>query len=336
MGNNAAMIWSVTFLGSLVLFIALLLNPFTSWFALLLSLWCYIDKTPSRGGYQHGFRRKLSNWVRKLPVWQAFRSYFPSKIIIKGKLEKDGKYLLSFHPHGIIGLGVFTQFVYDFTHLQSLPRIRPATLNLNLKIPFLRHLALLNGFISCDYDSMKYVLDGKNLDKGEIQESVLLVTGGGYEAEFTKAKTVTVAINNKNGFIRLCMETGSKLVPVISLGECDTFYIVREESQKTLFQKYSFALLKKIQPLLRKYFGMSFLYFYGDPVFSFLPFPLNLPIIPRKVPITVVIGEPISVPQTSDPTKQQIDMVKEEFRRQVRALVAEYGEPHGIKKVNFQ
>ena len=205
---SGAAIWSLTFLSGPFIFTCLLFNPLTAWFAILLFIWNRFEKSPYTGGYRYGYRKRASDWLRELSIWKGFRQYFPSKIVVQGKLEKDGKYLLSYHPHGVIGLGVFSQFVYSFPHLKDLPIIRPATLNANLIVPFLRTLALLNGFISCDYESLKYVLDGKHLKKGEPQESVLLVTGGGHEAQFTRSKSLTVAINNKSGFIRLCMETG--------------------------------------------------------------------------------------------------------------------------------
>eukprot|EP00835_Amoeboradix_gromovi_P001034 NODE_40_length_29852_cov_0.370215.p13 type:complete len:217 gc:universal NODE_40_length_29852_cov_0.370215:23044-22394(-) len=206
----SAVIWALIFISGPVLTVLLLANPFTTWIGIILLVLNANDRLPFTGGYHSGIRKRLSSWYRRLAVWKSFREYFPSKLIIKGKLEENGKYVLSYHPHGVIGLGVFTQFVYDFEHLVNMPKIRPVTLNANLSIPFLKQVALLSGFISCDYDSMKYVLQGKHLHQSEPQESVLLVTGGGFEAEFTKSKTLTVAINNRSGFIRLCMETGNR------------------------------------------------------------------------------------------------------------------------------
>ncbi len=333
----AAKVWAFVFFMGLILNIVMLLNPFTCLLEIILLIWCYFDKTASRGGYHSGVYKMLSDKFRKLAIWNEFKQHFPSKLIVKGQLNKNDKYLLSYHPHGIIGLGVFTNFVYDYPHLQELPVIRPATLNFNLTLPFLRHLALLNRFISCDYDSMKGVLNGDHLQVEDPKESVLLVTGGGYEAEFTKSKTLTVAINKRNGFIRLCMDTGAKLVPVIAFGEADTFYIHTQETiQVTWYSTMAFQLLTRIQKLCRKYCGFSLLFFTGDPIINYFPFPFNFPITPRQTPLTVVIGEPISVLSTKHPTPQQIESVKEEFKRQVRALVVEYGTPYGISKVDFK
>ena len=132
------------------------------------------------------------------------------------------------------------------------------------------------------------------------------------------------------------IKIGAKLVPVIAFGENDTFYIFQEEDCRNSLQKQSFKVLKYLQTFLRRHFGFSLIFFYGEPVIPFLPFPFNLPIVPRKVPLTVVIGNPIAVPNTENPTKQQIEIVKEEFKRQIRIIVSENGEPFGIKKVNFQ
>ena len=129
---------------------------------------------------------------------------------------------------------------------------------------------------------------------------------------------------------------GAKLVPVIGFGEERTFTVLTEHENDGKLYKYAFLFLKKAQIFLRKRYGFSFLYFYGKGVFDFLPFPFNIPIVPNQVPLMVVIGEPIPVPQIVDPTKQQIELVKEEFKRQVRTIVSEYGAAYGIKRVNFQ
>ena len=332
----AAFIWSVAFLGGPALFIALFINPFTTWIACLLFVRAKFDKTPYIGGYQNGIMKKASNWYRGLAIWKQFRKYFPSNIVVKGKLDKNSKYLFSYHPHGILGVGVFSQFVYDYPHLKELPKIRPVTLNLVFSIPFLRTLALLSGIISCEYESLKHVLMGKHLKRGDPPESLLLVTGGAHEAQFTRPGTLTVAVNNKSGFIRLCMETNTKLVPVIAFGENDAFYIFCEEDCKNQLLKYSFKILAKVQTFLRKNFGFSLVYLYGDPAIPFLPFPFNIPILPRPVPVTVVVGDPISVPQSSNPTRQQIESVKDEFKSQISALAVEHGKPFGITTVNFE
>ncbi|KAF3422326.1 hypothetical protein E2986_12257, partial [Frieseomelitta varia] len=83
------------------------------------------------------------------------------------------------------------------------------------------------------------------------------------------------------------------IVPVCSFGETNLF-------DQLIFPEGSF--MKKLQNYIRKKFGVPLLYLIGrgfsQYCFSF---------IPRRTPITVVVGSPMDLPKIEEPTEEQIN-----------------------------
>ena len=74
----------------------------------------FFDKTPSRGGY------RVSKTARSAFFWRLFTDYFPIKIRREGpEWDPSKKYLLGYHPHGIIGVGCISAFACDVSFGQS-------------------------------------------------------------------------------------------------------------------------------------------------------------------------------------------------------------------------
>eukprot|EP01103_Thecamoeba_quadrilineata_P014272 TRINITY_DN4203_c0_g1_i2.p1 TRINITY_DN4203_c0_g1~~TRINITY_DN4203_c0_g1_i2.p1 ORF type:complete len:168 (+),score=16.16 TRINITY_DN4203_c0_g1_i2:23-505(+) len=120
----------------------LLLFPFTMPFMILYILYIYHDQTPFTGG-------RRSEWVRKSFLFRKFRNYFPIKVVKTAELSPDRNYIIGYHPHGIIGMGAFTNFATEATGISEVfPGIEFSllTLAINFRVPFYREYLLSLGY----------------------------------------------------------------------------------------------------------------------------------------------------------------------------------------------
>lgn len=98
------------------------------------------------------------------------------------------------------------------------------------------------------------------------------------------------------GFIKLAIETGSSIVPVISFGEVDIFDQVPNKMMR-IFQKAFLNLTGVYLPILN---GRGF-------------FQYSFGLIPRRHAITTVIGAPIEVNKIESPIDKDIDDLHRKF-----------------------
>lgn len=114
--------------------------------ALMLIYWVYVtyETTPERGGLP------LNHKARSWTMLRLAAEYFPVRLEREGGPWERGpqkRYVVAYHPHGIIGIGAQYCFGSDVSSpscVDLFPGIdfRLLTLNLNFKIPFLRTLGL--------------------------------------------------------------------------------------------------------------------------------------------------------------------------------------------------
>lgn len=243
----------------------------------------YDFKRPFRGN------AKPSKWfVRFLSPWfKCYREYFPVRIVLEpaaeaalDKLKRNPRPLLfGSHPHGIVSIGTVTNFILDpewlserFPHVD----VRLLTLNMNMIWPFWRDWLLALGFASVDRLSCENILS-KSGEKGESR-GFTIVVGGAKEALDAAPGRMDLTLNSRNGFFRLALKHGALLFPVISFGEND------------IYDQMEFAPIRMIQRAWHKIFGFSTPFFFGRGVFNY-----KFGWLPRRVPITTVIGKPIDV-----------------------------------------
>ncbi|CAL2035718.1 unnamed protein product [Caenorhabditis brenneri] len=299
-------------IGNMLLVVPLfLLFPF-HWFLLVLLYiaWVYYDrKTPSRGGYGLDFIRK---W--KINEWYA--GYFPAKVHKTAELPKDKNYILAYHPHGIISMGGWVNFASNGSGIMEMyPGItfNLCTLGMNFKIPIRREILLLFGCIDCSKESIEYALGPKN--KGR---AIVLVIGGAAESLDAHPGRHELTLINRKGFVREALLTGAQLVPVYSFGENDVF----EQAANPPGSR-----LRKWQEALKKSMGMSLPVVKGR---GFLQYSIGW--LPFRRPINTVIGAPIYVEKTENPTKEQINELHEEYVKRLTELFEEHKERFGVSK----
>ncbi|KAG6977745.1 hypothetical protein JG688_00000079 [Phytophthora aleatoria] len=137
-------------------------------------------------------------------------------------------------------------------------------------------------------------------------ESVLLVPGGQAEMleQRSGQKEVRVYTHHK-GFIRLAIEHGVPLVPVLSFNEGE--------------------MLDNVQaPLLQRWFVKKLAF-----PFPYFPYGRALLPIPRKVHIPIVVGEPLEVPQIKKPTQEDVEKVHATYFAVLREMFDKYKDDVG-------
>ncbi|XP_028911811.1 2-acylglycerol O-acyltransferase 2-A-like [Ornithorhynchus anatinus] len=299
--QTAAVIqWVFSFLGlgplCLVLFALTLVSR--AWLvALGYAAWLFWDReTPRAGGRRNA-------WVRNWPVWTHFRDYFPISLVKTAELCPSRNYLFAFHPHGVLVAGAFANFCTEATGFSRLfPGLRPYLLMLPcwFRLPLFRDYIMSGGLVSSDKASASHVLG----QAGGGQVAVIAV-GGPAEALEARPAALTLHLRNRMGFIKLALEHGASLVPVFSFGENDLYDQVPNPRGSGL---------RRVQDWLLRRLGLAFPLFHAH---GLLPF---------RSPVTTVVGAPLPVPRTAQPSRAQVSSL---HRTYVAALIRLFEEHKG-------
>ncbi|XP_034244899.1 diacylglycerol O-acyltransferase 2B-like [Thrips palmi] len=228
-------------------------------------------------------------------------------------MDPRKSYLLSWHPHAFVPALQVTamlpalfseqlaaalpggQVPVAFPGLDVLVATKPAF----FLLPVLREVALALGFISCSERSLRHALrlPGK---------AVLLMTGAVQEVFRTRGDTNVFCLQRR-GFCRVALAEGASLVPVVVLGENRGYRMLLPDAMEWLHSATGWrAVLPMGRGVLQDYVG----------------------VMPRRVPITVVVGAPIEVTATRSPSRQQVAALHASFVDAVRRLYDEHAPAH--------
>jgi len=295
----AVLQWVFTFLclgfSCVLLFIYLLFTKF--WFlSVAYVIFFFLDRnTPSRGG-----RRQQA--VREWRLWRYMASYFPAKLHKTATLSPEENHIVCCHPHGVFSTGAFLHFVTEATGFSKLfPGITShlSVLDGHFAFPFYRDYFMTGGAIAVNSKSLDYVLGGRK-GRGNL---VCLLPGGAVEALDSHPGKYRVNLKSKYGFVRVALKAGANLIPCISFGETRLYQQMENAPN---------SWLRKLQNLLLPFFGFSMPIFYGRGI------------LPFRQPINTVVGAPIKVNKTANPTKAEIAELKAKYTEELRALFEKY------------
>ena len=243
----ATSVWFLLLVGATpigwTLYLLLLTTRFW-WLGVLYLLWCYHDrKTPETGG-------RSNQWFQSLKSWWYYKNYFPANLITPEiTLNPQQNYLFACFPHGIIPTGLFhniSSYYSEFRHLYPNFKVHIAVLRIFFYNPFFRELALALGFVSCSAKSISYVL--RRPGGGQI---VLLSAGGASETFNAGRKEYKFFVKSRKGFVKVALQNGTSLVPVITFGENE------------IFRQVHHAKVRRVQEFVKKWFGFAPALFYG-------------------------------------------------------------------------
>eukprot|EP00239_Pterosperma_sp_CCMP1384_P006613 CAMPEP_0197846304 /NCGR_PEP_ID=MMETSP1438-20131217/3064_1 /TAXON_ID=1461541 /ORGANISM="Pterosperma sp., Strain CCMP1384" /LENGTH=644 /DNA_ID=CAMNT_0043457895 /DNA_START=85 /DNA_END=2022 /DNA_ORIENTATION=+ len=221
------------------------------------------------------------------------RKYFQFRLAKPSNmtLDPNQRYVIGYHPHGIIPLGsVWYHLTPEWESL--FPGISPSTLVSGVvhTLPVIRDLTQW-------FRGAEVSRRGFRAALGR-QGSVLLVPGGQLEMIDSSSYTsTTVIVTGHHGFIRLAMQMACEcdtplyLVPAFGFGEEDLLDNVPSP--------------RELQRWFMKKLRANAMYFpYGA---------FNLPGIPRPACLSVCIGDPILVPPVPHPRAEQISVLHRRY-----------------------
>ncbi|CAH8458310.1 unnamed protein product [Schistosoma rodhaini] len=224
--------------------------------------------------------------------------------LVKESLSTDVNYLVGFHPHGILATGAFINFATEATGFSKVfPTFKPylAILKAHFIAPFYRDFLMLFGMIAATKKGLHYLLD-KNSCK-QTGNFVVVVLGGAPEALDSKPGTYKIHINQRFGFFKLALKTGSYLVPCISFGEQSLYHQVPNEKG---------SWIRWLQDKFTSIFTVALPIFYARGPF------------PYRKPVYTVVGAPIQCEQIHEPTDEQVAHIKQIYKEKLRTLFEDY------------
>lgn len=144
------------------------------------------------------------------------------KLVKTHELDPSRNYLLCVFPHGVLCTGAFGSFATEALGFSdTFPGMTPHMLILggHFMVPFFRELLSWLGMCSASAQSISYLLDPQ---RGSGRCAALLV-GGASESLNCHSGEYRVVLKNRRGFVRLALQNGAPLVPVISFGEVELY-----------------------------------------------------------------------------------------------------------------
>lgn len=251
--------------------------------------------------------------------------YYPLNLIKTSKLDpSEGPFLFCNHPHGVIGVGTMATFgAYANNFEQAFPELDQAKMHLlGLKpifqIPFFREWVLMHGHATPGRKTMLRLL-GKG-------HHLALNTGGAREALDAHPFTFRLVLKERRGFVRVAMESGASLVPVLHFGENELYDQLGNAPG---------TWIRYAQENLQKYLKFSCPAFWGNPL---------CPLLPKQVPLHSVVGAPIPIPPpagevtggTIKHTEKEVNKMHAKYLAAVTALFDKHKEGLGYGAVQLE
>lgn len=266
----------------------------------------------SRSGVDGKLARR-STFLRSLPIWSLFASYFPARLHRSEYLPPTRKYIFGYHPHGIISHGAFAAFGTEaLGFAQLFPGITNTllTLDSNFRLPLYRDYILGMGLASVSRESCENILSKGGANGEGMGRAITIVVGGARESLDAKPHTLRLVLKRRKGFVKLAIRTGADLVPVLAFGENDLY---------DQFSADSHPVIHKAQLLLKKVLGFTIPLFHARGVFNY-----DVGLMPYRRPLNVVFGRPIKVERQSRPEEPYVNSIHAAYVGELERLWEEW------------
>lgn len=195
-------------------------------------------------------------------------------------------------------------------------RAKLLTVSLHFRFPIYREMMLSWGLSCASVSSLNALLSQsrdlthKSNRDGFTSNAAIVIVGGAREAFLSAPNTYKIYLKKRKGFVRIAIQNGAALVPVIAFGEPD-IYDTTQNRRGTW--------MRKVQELVKKYTTIAPIFFNGR---GFLQESFGL--IPRRQPITLVVGAPIYTAKNKFPSCEDIDHIHELYTKQLIELFEEH------------
>jgi hypothetical protein len=166
-------------------------------------------------------------------------------------LDPTKKYIFGYHPHGVYGISMFANIVFNSAFEKFFPGIQTlmTTLPANFYLPVWREYALGVGSGTCTRESLCY-----RLENGQPGDALVIVIGGAEEFRHMRSGTLDLVIKKRKGFARIALITGSSLVPLLGFGENELFEQITHPAAQPLHSVFQ-SLFKSSAPLFIGKYG---------------------------------------------------------------------------------
>ncbi|GLD95171.1 hypothetical protein PINS_up003796 [Pythium insidiosum] len=266
----------------------------------LLSAYFYVYVFSYRGNPQYTGSRMREDWMTgHSHIIETVSKYFDGKIIREAPLDPKQHYIMGFHPHGIMAT---TAMWLQFSQIwrDAFPGVHAHILSASVlhQIPWSRDVLQYFGAREVTRQAFSLTLEEK--------KSVMLVPGGQAEMleQQSGQKEVRVYTHHK-GFIRLAIEYGVPLVPILSFKEGETMDNVKA-------------------PIVQRWFVRKLAF-----PFPYFPYGRFLLPIPRKVGLAIAVGAPLTVEQKLKPTAEDVDAVHAQYFARIREMFEKHKDEAG-------
>lgn len=300
-------LWLLLYYFYLLIFGGLLARTF----CVLYGVFIYYD----RHAGVDGRRGQGVKWFRNLFCWKLFQSYFPAKLHKTVDLPADRNYIFAAFPHGVLSTGCFLSFGTDTTGFhRQYPAIRSrvVTLDSHLLVPFFRELCYSFGVVSSSRQAITNLLTAPNDPKhprnadGYTSNAVVIIVGGAAEALHSRPNNYQLVLKRRKGFCRIALQTGTAIVPVINFGELDLY----EQQANPPGSR-----LRRFQEWVKASTGIAPALICGRGFFQY-----TFGLLPRRMPINTVIGSPVEVTKSEQPSEQEIEELHTRFCKTLEEL----------------
>ncbi|KAI7845398.1 hypothetical protein COHA_001103 [Chlorella ohadii] len=233
------------------------------------------------------------------------RRYYPITLVYEDKdaFSQEGPHMIAYEPHSVLPFGgcVFTE------HAEGMPRCLTNTYVASTSTvficPWMRHLAYWLGCRPASREVLRRSLAaGKSIFvcPGGVQECFYMEPDEDKEVVFLKKRT---------GFVRLAIQAGAPIVPVFAFGQTPHFRFWRPFIDWPAFLFSRTAMSSVVRRI--GYVPMLVWGWLGTA-------------LPHAVPMHVVIGRPIAVPQEADPSPETVQRYLKQYIAAIEGLFERY------------
>ena len=211
---------------------------------------------------------------------------------------EDTPVLFCIVPHGVVSWGVAAYPVWSKVWNDRVCRwsIAPVV----LKIPIVRYLARKVGYIPAKAQPILETLTKRHENVGLVLDGIagMFRASSDEEAAF---------VQQRKGIVKIALKAGVPIVPVYGFGHTSLYTVCVDP-------------LGVLEHLSQK-LGMSLTPFFGRWGWILGP--------PRRIPVTVCLGEPVICPQIDRPTQEDIDRYHSKLLAAYRDLFETHKKAYG-------